>query len=309
LNPVYLVVRPWNALSVLAAAATSIALLTEAQVKEIILLTIMWAATMLTAVLEHRRAALRTREALTQSLTLQKRNEDLQRANSALERFTSVAAHQMRSPPRTIKGLAMTALEEYGDRLPVEARDLLESIMRRADNLLEVITVLHEMGMRHSASITLRPLEVAKMIPSARGRVGAQWRGEIDCSELPPWLEVVGNDILFVEVLANLIENGWKFNESPVPTVRFSGCVENGFCRLRIADNGIGLSPSTTGLFQLFRRHTDRFPGTGVGLALVHQAVEKMGGKISVVNPRQGEGAAFEIELLAPKSSGKRDVF
>lgn len=296
MHPVVLTLRPWSTLSLLALAAISLAIWSSAPLIEIVVLAILWVTTLITAVREHRRTEALCHEAEAHQLALRKRNEELLRANAALERFTSVAAHQMRSPPRTIRGLATTLREDYCTDVPEEAIKIVDSIIRKADALAEIVTVLHEIGSRHAMSITVHPVQLLDVLPRTRERVNEQFYGHVEL-DVPSDLYVLGNDTLLLELFANLLENGWKFNKSPMPTVKFVARRILDRVRVRVSDNGIGLDPSTNGLFELFRRHTDQFPGTGVGLALVKQAVEKQGGFIAVHPPHLGEGAVFVVDL------------
>ncbi len=281
----------------MAVTALSVSILSSSHIFEVVLLLlVLWVSTMAAAIREQRKAEEAEAAADAQKFSLQQRNDDLTRANEALERCTSVAAHQMRSPPRTIRGLAAALREDYASELPAEAIVSLDSIIRKADALAEIVTVLHEIGSRHAMSITVRPVELIDLLPAAREHVGDTYRGKVEF-DVPEHLGVLGNDTLLLELFANLIENGWKFNTSAQPTVKFIARRILDRTRIRVSDNGIGLDPNTRGLFELFRRHTDQFPGTGVGLALVRQAVEKQGGFITVQHPMEGEGAVFIVDL------------
>lgn len=294
--PGLLLLRPWNWMSILALAALCVAVVAPSHAAELVLLTILWVVSLFAAIREQHKSREAKAEADAQQFFLQRRNDELLRANEALERFTSVAAHQMRSPPRTIRGMATVLREECSGCDSPLVMQMLDSIIKKADALAEIVTVLHEIGSRHAMAITVRPVELVELLPAARERVGSQYQGKVEF-DVPPHLGVLGNDTLLLEMFANLIENGWKFNTSEVPTVKFVARRILDRTRVRVADNGIGLDPKTQGLFELFRRHTDQFPGTGVGLALVKQAVEKQGGFIAVHPPLPGEGAVFVVDL------------
>jgi signal transduction histidine kinase len=75
-----------------------------------------------------------------------------------------------------------------------------------------------------------------------------------------------------------------------------------GKVRFSFEDNGIGIAPEQQGkIFDLFKRlhRPDEYPGTGVGLAIVKKAAERMGGKVSVKS-ESGAGSRFSVELDAP---------
>jgi signal transduction histidine kinase len=126
-------------------------------------------------------------------------------------------------------------------------------------------------------------------------------RARIDLRPLPG--PVLGARILIKQVLANLLYNAVKFVAPDVePKVVVSGETRGEFVRVWIEDNGIGISPEDVGkLFRLFERLTPRkqYPGTGVGLAVVKRAVERLGGAVGV-DPAPGGGSRFWFELRKP---------
>lgn len=82
------------------------------------------------------------------------------------------------------------------------------------------------------------------------------------------------------------------------PKIKIGAQLSRGTCRLWVRDNGIGISKVYhQQIFEIFQRlHTySEFPGTGVGLALVKKAVERMGGRVWVES-KLGQGAAFHLE-------------
>ena len=88
------------------------------------------------------------------------------------------------------------------------------------------------------------------------------------------------------------------------PRIRIRARSEEGRARLWVEDNGIGIAPehhaTVFGVFQ--RLHTtERYPGTGIGLAIVRRGVERMGGRVGVES-EAGRGARFWIELPEMRS-------
>jgi signal transduction histidine kinase len=102
------------------------------------------------------------------------------------------------------------------------------------------------------------------------------------------------------QVLRNLVENALKYSAAATPPVIEIGCRREGeSCLLWITDNGIGFDMSYHDrIFEIFRRlHTyDEFPGSGVGLALVKKAMDRMGGKVWAESAPD-QGATFFLQL------------
>jgi signal transduction histidine kinase len=115
-----------------------------------------------------------------------------------------------------------------------------------------------------------------------------------------PLPAVVGNRLLLDHVFNNLISNALKFTPpSRKPEVHITAHAEERFAIVCVRDNGIGIAPEHQAkIFGLFQRlHTsDQYPGTGVGLAIVRRAADRLGGTISVES-ELGRGSTFCLRL------------
>jgi signal transduction histidine kinase len=102
------------------------------------------------------------------------------------------------------------------------------------------------------------------------------------------------------QVVTNLLSNAVKFSRSGVaPEVVIRAETRDGSVRLWVEDNGIGIAPEyQERVFGLFQRLNpmESFPGTGVGLAIVRRAMERMGGA-SGLESTPGQGSRFWVEL------------
>lgn len=246
--------------------------------------------------------------------------EDLEARNRDLERFASVAAHQLRSPPRTIAGIAQALKEDYGDLLDREGQQFLEDIRSDADQMAEIVDGLYRFSkVRTSESLVVEPVDLnevlrtvelqrskkrcascpaAKTCPTDSRPQRCSLRShEVIFDNLPV---VLGDKLLLTEVFANLVENGFKFNESENKRVRITAeLYTDNRWHITVRDNGIGIDPKyQPKLFTMFQRVHTGYAGTGVGLALVSAIVGKLGGGISVESD-VGQGTAFTFDLAA----------
>jgi signal transduction histidine kinase len=114
--------------------------------------------------------------------------------------------------------------------------------------------------------------------------------------------DVLAHEPSLMQVVSNLLSNAVKFVAAGTrPHVTISAETIGDRARLWVQDNGIGIAPEyQPRLFGLFERvHTEqRFEGTGIGLAIVRKAVERMNGNVGVISDGTS-GSRFWVELPA----------
>jgi len=115
-----------------------------------------------------------------------------------------------------------------------------------------------------------------------------------------PLLGVYANLSTLKQVLSNLITNALKFvEEGSSPRIRIRTEQRDGSVRVWVEDNGIGIAQEHQDkIFGLFERlhNANHYPGTGVGLAIVRKAMERMGGRVGLIS-KPGQGSRFWLEL------------
>src|SRR6185312_3185859 len=119
-----------------------------------------------------------------------------------------------------------------------------------------------------------------------------------------PLLPARGNEASLSQCFTNLLDNAVKFvARGTTPRVHIHSESRAKGVRYWIEDNGIGIGPDEKKrLFQMFQRiHTETYPGTGIGLAIVRKAVERMGGETGVES-EPGKGSRFWVELPAKET-------
>jgi len=114
-------------------------------------------------------------------------------------------------------------------------------------------------------------------------------------------LKVSGSESYLTQCISNVLGNAIKFvAPGTIPHIRIWTAPVDSDVRLIFQDNGIGIAPEhRSRLFKMFERiHPgDTYEGTGIGLAIVKKAVERMGGDVGV-DSEPGQGSRFWIQLL-----------
>lgn len=230
----------------------------------------------------------------------EQRRVEIEQLNRDLEAFNSSVAHDLRTPLRGIQGYAQI-LQEESERLPHDLREYVLRIGRsaeRMDALLADLLRYARIGSQplHSAIVSLSSgIEAATAVLEAE--IARSGGTVIVPSSLP---SVRGDATLLQVVFQNLIGNALKFVAPGVsPKVEIAAIVEERFVVVTVTDNGVGIPPGDRErVFKMFERvHTDR-AGSGVGLALVSRAIERMRGTIRV-SDGPGGGTTFTIHLPA----------
>jgi signal transduction histidine kinase len=113
---------------------------------------------------------------------------------------------------------------------------------------------------------------------------------------------VTGNRTVLEQVFANLLGNALKFIAPGVaPQIEITSEMNGRTVCVRVRDNGIGIPPGAHDrIFNVFERaHAgNKYPGTGIGLAIVRKALERLGGRVGVES-EPGRGSCFWLELPA----------
>ena len=235
---------------------------------------------------------------------LARQAEQLVRSNTDLERFASVISHDLREPLRMISGYLGLLQRRYAGQLDGPAQEYITFAVDGAARLQDMIG-----GLLDVSRVSTRPPRFAA-VDCEELLAGVLQHLQIRVQESgarvthDPLPAVWGDALQLERVFQNLLENALKFGGSQPPRVHLSAeRWPDGWC-LSVRDNGIGLDPDRSDrIFEIFGRlHTiAEYPGTGIGLALCKQIVERHGGRIWVES-RPGEGATFYFTIPAVAS-------
>ncbi len=232
--------------------------------------------------------------------------EELQRANDELEAFAYTVSHDLRAPLRTMTGFAYALVENFGASLPADAGDYARRIIASGLRAESLIRDLLEYSRLTVEEVELQLVEVKDVIETVLDQVKADLdatNAKVDVQE--PLPRVLANHLTLVQALGNLVSNAIKFvpeDRTPEVTIRTED--RENVVRVWVEDNGIGVPEGQEErIFRVFERLSEgsHVPGTGIGLAIVRRALEKIGGEAGVEH--RAVGSRFWIDLpKAPRS-------
>jgi PAS domain S-box-containing protein len=227
------------------------------------------------------------------------RTLDLQKTVAELEAFSYSLTHDLRAPLRAIQSFLQIFMEDYGGKLDTGAEEMMKKAIASAQRMDGMVLDLLAFTRLGHETMPLVPIDVEKVVETIqqdRPHLRAPRAEVVIQSPLP---RVMGNQASLVQCLSNLLDNAAKFVEPGVkPKIRIYAVDEVEMVRLVVEDNGIGIKAATgDALFRIFHRlHGSEYAGTGIGLAIVRKAAERMGGSAGFES-QPGHGSRFWLEL------------
>ncbi|WP_332738334.1 PAS domain-containing sensor histidine kinase [Hydrogenophaga sp.] len=237
--------------------------------------------------------------ALEQRVT--ERTAQLRGLNEELEAFSYTVSHDLKAPLRGIDGYSQLLEEEHGAQLNEEGRQFLVRIRRGVLQMGDLIS-----GLLDYSRMERRTMEHQRVdVPALVAQVIEGHSADIESTDvrlslnLDPMVLQLDREGLAV-VLRNLVGNAIKFSRTrDQPVVEIGARTEGARRILWVRDNGVGFDMKyhdrIFGIFQRLQRAED-YQGTGLGLALVAKAVQRMGGRVWAES-QPGQGATFFLEF------------
>jgi signal transduction histidine kinase len=233
---------------------------------------------------------------------IQMQYQKLEETNELLRQFAYVAAHDLKEPLRSIGSYISLIQIKYGKQLDADASKYMGFVHAGVKRMYSLLTDLLDfsrvLAQQPDAEMT-RPEEViAEVTANLSGAIESK-KATILYPKHMPSLRM--NRLHLTQLFQNLIGNAIKFTEDRPPVVKIQAGESNGAVILSIADNGIGIKKEYEDkVFVLFQQlnKNNRFEGTGIGLTICKNIVEKYNGKIWF-DSAEHEGTTFYISIPA----------
>lgn len=241
---------------------------------------------------------------LEMNASLEEKTASLNLLNKELESFSYTISHDLKAPLRAIEGYSNILQQNHADALGEEGNHLAKVIIKNSKKMSQLINDLLEFSLvskkEFKSTHCDMDLIVKKILEEQQDLLKIK-KYEIKINELYP---CSGDPKIIEQVWINLISNALKYSQKKEkPLIEIGSYKEKSDNIYFIKDNGVGFNMDYANkLFGVFQRlHTEtEFEGTGIGLAIVHRIVTRLGGKVWA-EAKEGEGATFYFSLCAEK--------
>ncbi len=234
-------------------------------------------------------------------MVVAERTEELRETIAEIESFSYSISHDMRGPLRAMHGYAAILEEELKGKINNDQWSYLGRIVHATARLNQLVQGILSYSQISRSKLPLAPVDLQALIGEMKQHQPQLQPPGVDLQVEGPLPVVLGHETALLQIFSNLLGNAAKFVPSgTTPRIVISAeAAGPGLVRIWVADNGIGIDPKNfERIFQMFEQvnNPKDYEGTGIGLAIVRKAVERLGGKIGVVSSL-GQGARFWFDL------------
>lgn len=240
----------------------------------------------------------------------------LKRLEELKDEFVFIAAHELRTPVAAMKGYLSLILDGTTGAIQEQTKDFIAKVIHANDRLVQLVNDLLEVSRSEVGKLTIKvapidimqPIrdvltELEKMAEEKKVEIKYAPFGMAQGKQMP---KVLADPDRLKEVVVNLVGNSIKYMGPTVEgrprEVMVSHELVPQFLVTHVQDSGLGMSADAQKkLFEKFYRiardETKNITGTGLGLFIVREIIEKMGGKIWAASDGENKGSTFSFSL------------
>ena len=225
---------------------------------------------------------------------------ELRRLNKDLESFSFAAAHDLQEPLRMVTSYTQLLGRRFQGRLNDEDQELMDYVIGGAKRIsLLIQDLLSYTSIAKNADSPKEDVALDRALDHALAHL-AEAISEAGATIIrQPLPHVAGYEAQYVQLFQNLVGNAIKYRGERQPEITISAERKGLEWIISVQDNGMGIEAEYHAqIFGIFKRlHSQQIPGTGIGLAICQQVVERNGGRIWVESAGEGHGSTFRFSL------------
>jgi PAS domain S-box-containing protein len=238
--------------------------------------------------------------------SLKRYSEELKDLNASKDKFFSILAHDLRSPFHGLQGLASILKTEFDSLSIEEVKAYINEIQSATSNMFNLIENLLDWSRiqtgkykfsQNKFSITQLICDIESVLKSTANLKSIVIKNEFNDENLI----VTGDEEMIRSLMHNLLSNAIKFTVEKGRIELFYDLAEEGYLEIFVKDNGVGISKyNIPKLFRIDENYstpgTNKEKGTGLGLLLCKEIVEKHGSEL-IAESELGQGSCFSFKL------------
>lgn len=229
--------------------------------------------------------------------TLQHTNEELTKKNTELDNFVYSVSHDLRAPIASILGLINLAKKDKGDNTKLAYLEMMEKSAKQQDYFIKEIL---DQSRNSRLEVKSEPVLFEPLIEEAFEQLDYS---NLNGNTLEKIITVDQDQPFYCDkwrlkvILNNIISNSIRYKNGKDPVIRVNAKINEHLLNLSIQDNGKGISKDhISNLGKMFYRATDEGAGSGLGLYIVKETIEKLNGSLAIES-EEGHGTTVKFEI------------
>jgi len=257
-----------------------------------------------------RRLEEKSKELEAASAELRAANERLQELDKLKDDFMATVSHEIRTPLTSIRSFS-EILRDNPDLAVEQREEFVGIIVQESERLSRLINDILDLAKMEAGTTDWQIAEhrpgpiIEQALAATSGLIAKAERIRLEIDIEPDLPAIRVDQDRLIQVIINLVSNAVKFCDKQDGRVRVRAWQEGGWVQVAVADNGIGIAPADQGkIFERFQQAgntlTDKPQGTGLGLPISRQILQRFAGELSV-DSSLGAGATFTFRVpVAP---------
>ncbi len=227
--------------------------------------------------------------ASSQNQELVEKNKHIQQQKDELEIFTSVAAHDLKTPIRTISSF-LGLLERTQNPDDRKSKEYINHIKSGAEQLHSLVNGIRDYRQIEDNPTYLSYSTTVDILDQIRADLKNQYTDRVILNyEVPNNLKIDKSHL--TQIFDHLIDNAIRYNNKQVKEIKITSILSTDNVLIRVKDNGIGIDPEYLSyIFEPFKKlHSSHiYEGSGLGLSIAKKIINKYGGTIEAQSSPSG---------------------